>query len=411
MGTKQTKRENQKAAKVRKAKNQKKKTALKGTKSVMLLMIPVILVIGLAIWIIVDGVSAGKKDAEENTAGAAENGQASVDYSEFLTDEGLIKDIKASDYVKLADLDSLSVKSSEVEPDEKEISKALESYRETELVTDEGTLIKDGDSVNIDYVGYVDGEAFEGGDTKGQGTELTIGSKKYIDDFEEQLVGHAPGEKVEVNVTFPENYGKEELNGKDAVFNVTINGIYNHKQPSDEYVAKNFSDIASTYDELKEYVTDSLRRNNIEELAWNYMLDNSEIDSYPEDYLANLFETSNYMYESEYNYYNNYYYSLNGKYQWDSIYDYYGKDKEELDKAISDDAYSQCRYYLVAQTIFEKYDLRITENDVKSCITKRGYSEEDLEKLISSYGSGYIYQSTLGDAAKAYVSNHAKVEK
>lgn len=83
--------------------------------------------------------------------------------------------------------------------------------------------VKNGDTVNIDYVGSVDGEVFE--DTEGAGTMLTIGSGTYIDDFEEQLIGAHPGDTVEVNVTFPENY-TEELSGKDAVFQVTINGVY-----------------------------------------------------------------------------------------------------------------------------------------------------------------------------------------
>ena len=62
--------------------------------------------------------------------------------------------------------------------------------------------------------------------TKGNGIDLVIGSNTYIDDFEEQLIGHHPGETVDVNVTFPENYGKDNLTGKDALFKVTINGIY-----------------------------------------------------------------------------------------------------------------------------------------------------------------------------------------
>ena len=72
----------------------------------------------------------------------------------------------------------------------------------------------------------MDGVEFEGGNTNGMGADLTIGSHSYIDDFEEQLIGAHPGDTVEVNVTFPENYGNEELNGKDAVFTVTVNGIY-----------------------------------------------------------------------------------------------------------------------------------------------------------------------------------------
>lgn len=95
------------------------------------------------------------------------------------------------------------------------------SYR-----TDSSLTVKDGDTVNIDYVGYIDGVAFAGGNTNGQGADLTIGSGSYIDDFEDQLVGAHPGDQVEVNVTFPEDYGNEELNGKDATFDVTVNGIY-----------------------------------------------------------------------------------------------------------------------------------------------------------------------------------------
>ena len=95
-----------------------------------------------------------------------------------------------------------------------------------ELLKDTSLEVKDGDKVNIDYVGTVDGVEFEGGNTEGMGADLTIGSGSYIDDFEEQLIGAHPGDTVEVNVTFPENYGNEELNGKDAVFTVTVNGIY-----------------------------------------------------------------------------------------------------------------------------------------------------------------------------------------
>lgn len=101
-----------------------------------------------------------------------------------------------------------------------------ESTDTTTYQTDSSLTVANGDKVNIDYVGYVDKTAFDGGDTKGQGTDLTIGSGTYIDDFEEQLIGAHPGDTVTVNVTFPENYGKENLNGKDATFDVTINGIY-----------------------------------------------------------------------------------------------------------------------------------------------------------------------------------------
>lgn len=104
-----------------------------------------------------------------------------------------------------------------------------ETIEETEapvLNTDTSLAVADGDKVNIDYVGTVDGVEFDGGNTNGYGTDLVIGSGSYIDDFEEQLIGANVGDTVEVVVTFPEDYGVEELNGKEAVFTTTINGIY-----------------------------------------------------------------------------------------------------------------------------------------------------------------------------------------
>lgn len=80
--------------------------------------------------------------------------------------------------------------------------------------------------LNIDYVGKIDGTAFDGGSTNGQGTDLVIGSGSYIDDFEDQLVGAHPGDEVEVTVTFPDDYSAADLAGKEAVFDVTVNGIY-----------------------------------------------------------------------------------------------------------------------------------------------------------------------------------------
>ena len=92
--------------------------------------------------------------------------------------------------------------------------------------TDTSLTVKDGDTVNIDYVGKIDGTAFDGGSTDGQGTDLVIGSGSYIDDFEDQLVGAHPGDEVEVTVTFPDDYSAADLAGKEAVFDVTVNGIY-----------------------------------------------------------------------------------------------------------------------------------------------------------------------------------------
>ncbi len=97
---------------------------------------------------------------------------------------------------------------------------------ESTYSTDTSLTVADGDTVNIDYVGSIDGVEFSGGSTNGAGTDLVIGSGSYIDDFEEQLIGAHPGDTVDVTVTFPEDYGVDDLNGQEALFEVTINGIY-----------------------------------------------------------------------------------------------------------------------------------------------------------------------------------------
>ena len=115
-------------------------------------------------------------------------------------------------------------------PEATESADATETPEATEEATaystDTSLTVKDGDTVNIDYVGKIDGTAFDGGSTNGKGTDLVIGSGSYIDDFEDQLVGAHPGDKVEVTVTFPDNYQAADLAGKEAVFDVTVNGIY-----------------------------------------------------------------------------------------------------------------------------------------------------------------------------------------
>ncbi|MCD8021861.1 MAG: FKBP-type peptidyl-prolyl cis-trans isomerase [Lachnospiraceae bacterium] len=110
--------------------------------------------------------------------------------------------------------------------DETEETTTEEVTETASYSTDTSLTVEDGDTVNIDYVGSIDGVEFSGGSTDGNGTDLTIGSGAYIDDFEEQLIGYHPGDTVDVYVTFPEDYGVDELNGQEALFEVTINGIY-----------------------------------------------------------------------------------------------------------------------------------------------------------------------------------------
>ena len=134
-----------------------------------------------------------------------------------------------------ADTEALQTVSSTsiVSTSQEAVSASSEPKSDIETPSESGVLqankdlvVKEGDLVDIDYVGKIDGVAFDGGDTKGAGARLRIGSGQYIPGFEDQIIGHKPGETFDVVVTFPEDYGAAELAGKEAVFTTTLNGIY-----------------------------------------------------------------------------------------------------------------------------------------------------------------------------------------
>ena len=151
--------------------------------------------------------------------------------------------------------------------------------------------MEDGDSVNIDYVGSIDGVEFDGGNTQGYGTTVTIGVTQYIDDFLEQLIGHMPGDTFDVNVTFPENYGVENLNGKDAVFVTTINYIEETVIPewNDEFVEENLQELygyeSAADAEVK--LRADLEHSKANAFVWNWLMDNSTFTAEPESQLQN----------------------------------------------------------------------------------------------------------------------------
>ena len=187
------KKENRKLAQQRRAQERQKQEKIRKLKKFLAWFIPGIIILLLVIVLVADAVrNAGSEDSQE------------AETTESTSDTGS-EDTGSED--------------SSSEDNSQESSSST-------LSTDSSLTVEDGDTVNIDYVGSIDGVEFDGGSTNGQGTDLTIGSGLYIDDFEEQLIGSHPGDTVDVNVTFPEDYSSQDLQGKDALFVVTINGIY-----------------------------------------------------------------------------------------------------------------------------------------------------------------------------------------
>ena len=155
--------------------------------------------------------------------------------------------------VTLGDYKGIEVEKKEAEVSEEEITAEIDKAREanSRLITIEDRATEDGDTVIIDFDGYVDGKQFEGG--YAEDYTLVLGSHSFIDNFEDQLVGKNLGEDVEVNVTFPEEYHVDELKGKPALFKVKIKEIQKKELPElDDDFAQDLSD----FDTLDEYKAD-----------------------------------------------------------------------------------------------------------------------------------------------------------
>ena len=162
--------------------------------------------------------------------------------------------------VELGTYKGVEVEKSDVEVTEEEVTAELDRVREqnARTLTIEDRAVQDKDIATIDFEGFVDGEAFEGG--KGTDYPLTIGSHSFIDNFEDQLIGKNIGEEVEVNVTFPEEYHEKSLAGKPALFKVTIKEIKAKELPElDDDFAQDVSDC-ETLDAYKESVKEGLAK-------------------------------------------------------------------------------------------------------------------------------------------------------
>ena len=163
--------------------------------------------------------------------------------------------------VTLGDYKGIEVEKKNAEVTDEELQAEIDKVRESNsrMITVEDRAVQDGDITTIDFEGFVDGEPFEGG--KGEDYPLTIGSHSFIDNFEEQLIGKNIGEETEVNVTFPEQYQAEELQGKPAVFKVTIKEIKVKELPElDDDFAQDVSEF-DTVDEYKEDLKKKLLEN------------------------------------------------------------------------------------------------------------------------------------------------------
>ena len=229
--------------------------------------------------------ASASASASSSTSASAE----SIDYSKGLAENGHIDGVTALDYVTLpADYAAIPLAAGTADVSDEDVQAQIDSimaqYAKPEQITDRA--IEDGDQVNIDYSGSIDGEKFDGGTASSQSVQA--GSAQFIDDFLTQIIGHTPGETFDVEVTFPDPYeNNPDLAGKDAVFEVTINYIEGEDvtpEFNDDFVKEN---LTASYgwesaDDVRDSIREDLRQSQIFQFIWNYMIENSTVSEVPQ---------------------------------------------------------------------------------------------------------------------------------
>lgn len=287
-----------------------------------------------------------------------------------------------------------------------EIDYLLKSNPEFIEITDRKD-VQDGDVVNIDYVGSIDGEKFDGGSATD--SLLTIGSNSFIDDFEDQLIGHTVGETVDVNVTFPETYSNNpDLAGKDALFVVTINkiGKQENAELTDEFVA-----AKTEYKTVEEYKT-ALRESLLED-AQNAsdtqkeidlitaVIDESTFNNLSQEEIDQTVTDMNSYYESMAS-------SAGIDYSLFKLY-YFGMDEETFDTEIKKAAELQVKQKYVLEAIVKAEGLTVSDEEYTTSLAEyaKAYNYESPEKFEEAYGKENVSKTILLDKALAVIKDNA----
>ena len=281
-----------------------------------------------------------------------------------------------------------------------EINNALANYP---VEVDQAA--KEGDTVNIDYVGKIDGEEFDGGSD--QGADLKLGSGKFIDGFEDGLIGARKGETSTLNLTFPEDY-TQDLAGKAVEFTVTVNAVKEPlSEPTDQWVADNIEG----YDNIADYKAgirseqeesnEQTAENQVRYAAWTQVIDNCTINEYPET----LVEVGKKLYEQQVETYAKY-----AGMELDAYIESSGLTQEEYQSNMEEYGKNVAAQALVCQAICDKEGFAIGDDDyqkaLQDMLTEYGCTEDEL---IQTYGQDNVEQSIMLNRVSNLILENANV--
>ena len=282
--------------------------------------------------------------------------------------------------VELGDYKGIEVKKQKRNVMKADVEARLEELQkqQAELVLKDGKAEK-GDTVIIDYVGSVDGKEFDGGSA--QNYSLELGSGTFIPGFEDELIGHAAGEDVDVNVTFPEDYQAKDLAGKKAIFKTKLHEVKTKELPElDDDFAKDVDENVDTLEELKTKIHDEIKdqkketaEENIQEEAISGAVKNAKIDDIPQAMIDT--EVENQLNQ----------YLANLRRQGIDPKLYYqmtGTTEDDLKKQFAKDAEERVKTDLVIEAIVAKEDIKPSEDEIKAEIKSLADEYKMEEKVV-----------------------------
>lgn len=317
--------------------------------------------------------------------------QPDVDVKDFKENENInfTFEVEVVPEFELPNFEEIEVEDVKEEFDKEVVTNEIERLRNENarytIIEDRKT--KKGDIVKLDFKGYVDNEAFQGGEAKDY--ELEIGSNSFIPGFEDQLVDRAIGEEFDVNVKFPEEYHAEDLKGKDAKFICTINEIKVKELPE---LDDNFASDVSEFDTLKEFKADLRKKLKAQ---FNEMIDaqreNKVLDKVIEE---TKFDVPNRMIEDEVeNELRNFQYRLQAQgLNYEDYKKYTGNTDEEIKKTFKEPAEKRVKLGLILEKYAQENKLKATKRDYDKELDKLAemYKAEDKEEFKKSMSEGSL---------------------
>lgn len=286
----------------------------------------------------------------------------------------------------------------------------LEDYDDLVIKKEEGT-VQDGDNVNIDYVGKKDGEAFEGGTAEGQ--DLVIGSGSFIDGFEEGLIGKEIGSTVDLNLTFPEEYGVEELNGADVVFTVTINYVSQMPEITDEIAEKLSDGEYKTAEDYRESIRteiqsgyDEDQKNQIANEVMQKLTELYPVEEYPQ---ANV----DYNVDMILSQYITPYASMYGMSTEDFVQAAYGMSYDDfMEQQLVPSAQQNVAQEIILGAIAEKEGITMTDEELQERL--QGYADQygvTVDDVTQGQDMGFIRVNELNQKVMDWLREKVTIEE